>query len=78
MKPIFQTPSLHPIIKWELIREARDTDLAASDYALMADYPLTDGERTALTAYRQSLRDIPDQGDNPDNIVWPEKPAFLK
>lgn len=77
MKPSFY-PDLHPAIKWDGIRKARTADLAACDYAVMPDYPLSEADRAAVAAYRQALRDIPDQGDDPDSVQWPEKPAFLK
>ncbi|MGB3127635.1 MAG: tail fiber assembly protein [Pseudomonas sp.] len=78
MKPEFVLPELHPLIKWKLIRGARDADLIASDYAAMPDYPMTDTDRPAFVAYRKGLRDIPDQGADPDAVVWPNKPTFLK
>ena len=78
MKPLFIPSELHPIIKWEMIRKARDQDLAASDYAAMPDYPMADKDRPAFVTYRQGLRDIPDQGADPDAVAWPQKPAFLK
>ncbi|MGU9808462.1 tail fiber assembly protein [Pseudomonas sp. LF052] len=78
MKPEFVLAEIHPLIKWKLIRTARDADLAASDYAAMPDYPMTDKDRPVFVAYRQGLRDIPDQGADPDAVVWPKKPTFLK
>ena len=44
----------------------------------MPDYPMLDENNAAFVAYRQGLRDIPDQGSDPDGVIWPEKPAFLK
>ncbi|MCX2515789.1 tail fiber assembly protein [Pseudomonas aeruginosa] len=78
MKPIFIDPYLHPDLKWEQIRKNRNADLAACDYAVMPDYPIEEAQRAELAAYRQALRDIPDQGSNPDAVEWPQKPAFLK
>ncbi|MBA1295353.1 hypothetical protein G7025_18500 [Pseudomonas lurida] len=78
MKPLFIPSELHPIIKWEMIRKARDQDLAASDYAAMPDYPMLDSHKAIFAEYRQSLRDIPDQGEDPDTVLWPTKPDFLK
>ncbi|WLH69611.1 tail fiber assembly protein [Pseudomonas sp. FP2309] len=78
MKPIFVPAELHPLIKWQVIRSARDQDLATSDYAAMPDYPMLDESKVAFLAYRQGLRDIPDQGSDPDAVVWPSKPSFLK
>ena len=57
------------------IREAR---LKASDYAMLPDYPCGEAERAGWIAYRQALRDIPQQAGYPDAIVWPEPPAREK
>jgi len=57
-------------------REQRNALLSESDYILMPDYPLTDEQREAWTAYRQALRDLPEQEGWPMNIVWPEKPSM--
>ncbi|MDI3585855.1 tail fiber assembly protein [Pseudomonas aeruginosa] len=78
MKPVFPDSELHPLVKWDMIRDARDAELAESDYAAMPDYPFTTEQRSKVKAYRQALRDIPSQGDDPDAVVWPEKPNFLK
>ena len=78
MKPIFVPAELHSLIKWQVIRSARDRDLSASDYAAMPDYPMLEKNKAAFMAYRQGLRDIPDQGSDPDAVVWPPKPDFLK
>lgn len=77
MKPIFY-PDSHPLVKWAAIRQARDADLAASDYAVMPDSPLSTADLDAVKAYRQALRDLPEQGADPDGVVWPDKPACLK
>lgn len=78
MKPIFVPAELHPLIKWQVIRTARNQDLSASDYAAMPDYPMEESDKSVFLAYRQGLRDIPDQGSDPDAVVWPPVPAFLK
>ncbi|WP_073522761.1 tail fiber assembly protein [Pseudomonas fluorescens] len=78
MKPLFVPAELHPIIKWEMIRKARDQDLSASDYAAMPDYPMLETNKLIFAEYRQKLRDIPDQGEDPDVVLWPSKPDFLK
>ncbi|HFZ2546493.1 TPA: tail fiber assembly protein [Pseudomonas aeruginosa] len=77
MKPVFY-PDIHPLVKWSEIRKARNAELSACDYAVMPDYPLSDEQRAEVAAYRQALRDIPDQGDDPDAVAWPNKPEFLK
>lgn len=62
---------------WLLVREKRDDLLAATDYAVMPDYPLTEAQKTEVTAYRQVLRDIPENFASPDAVEWPAKPEIL-
>ena len=66
--------------RFSLLRAARDGRLAASDYLVAPDYPLTEEERATVTAYRQALRDLPAQTDAPwdgggEETPWPEPPA---
>lgn len=55
-------------------RQRRTTLLSASDWTVLADAPLTSTQKTLWKAYRQALRDIPDQAGFPAEIVWPEQP----
>lgn len=59
-------------------RSTRNRLLAATDYLLVLDYPITDEERVAVMAYRQELRDLPEAAGWPAAIVWPEKPPCVK
>ena len=54
-----------------LLREKRDRLLAETDYLALADSTLTDEMR----AYRQALRDLPANTEDPANPVWPTKPS---
>lgn len=65
----FQEPSL---AKQERMR--RDFLLRQSDWTVLPDAPISEQRRQAFLAYRQLLREIPQQSGFPDNIVWPEKP----
>ena len=56
------------------VRAQRDALLAVSDHLVMPDYPLTDEQREAVKAYRQALRDVPQQDGFPLEVVWPKKP----
>ncbi len=56
----------------------RNNMLKASDYAMLPDYPCGEAERAGWIAYRQALRDVPQQAGYPDAIVWPEPPAREK
>ena len=55
----------------KVAREKRDQLLAETDYLLMPDYPLSDEKREAVKAYRQALRDVPEQSGFPASIEWP-------
>lgn len=59
-------------------RAERDALIAETDYLMASDYPLTDEKREELKAYRQALRDVPEQSGFPTDITWPEKPEWLK
>jgi hypothetical protein len=59
------------------IRAERDRLLKESDIYALADiwFSLTDAKRTAWAAYRQALRDIPDQSGFAVDVIWPVKPT---
>lgn len=54
------------------VRARRDALLSQSDWTQVSDAPV---DQAAWSAYRQSLRDIPDQIGFPDTIVWPNEPS---
>lgn len=56
------------------VRAQRDALLAACDWTQMADSPLSEEEKAAYQAYRQALRDVPQQEGFPETISWPEEP----
>ena len=62
-----------PEEKASVIRQKRDTLLSATDYLMMPDYPMSDADQDALKVYRQALRDVPEQPDFPNSVVWPIK-----
>ena len=55
-------------------REKRNALIAETDYMAMPDYPLPEDKRQAVLAYRQALRDVPEQAGFPRQIDWPVKP----
>jgi len=55
-----------------LFRQQRDQLLTATDWTQAADIPQAIKDKYA--AYRQALRDVPQQPGFPDNIQWPVKP----
>jgi hypothetical protein len=64
MKPI--------IITWDIIRSQRNRLLTGSDYTQMPDYP---GDSDVWATYRQTLRDIPQSFETPEDVVWPTPPG---
>lgn len=58
-------------------RARRDALIAATDYLVMPDYPITAKQLASVKTYRQALRDITTQADFPQEIVWPDVPQIL-
>jgi hypothetical protein len=58
--------------KWTRMRLQRDRLLSSCDYIMMPDYPMQD--KSAWEAYRQALRNLPDNITDIDSFVWPVKP----
>ena len=60
-----------------LIRDRRRMLLQLSDWTQTADSPLSEAKRAEWAAYRQALRDLPDdQGgvNSIEDVVWPTPP----
>ena len=51
------------------IRAERDKRIAATDFYLLPDAPT---QPDSITAYRQALRDVPQQSGFPWVVEWPE------
>lgn len=59
------------------MRIMRNRLLFASDWTQMPDAPLTEAQRAEWAAYRQALRDVPQNNANAtslDEVQWPLKP----
>lgn len=55
----------------EQARKKRDLLLAESDFSQLPDAPVN---ASVWAAYRQELRDVPEQVGFPETIDWPERP----
>ena len=53
------------------IRDKRNQLLSASDWTQVADAPV---DQSAWAAYRQALRDVPQQVGFPSSVIWPDQP----
>jgi hypothetical protein len=54
------------------MRDVRDLKLAECDWTQASDVPQATKDK--WSAYRQALRDVPQQSGFPLDIVWPTKP----
>jgi hypothetical protein len=59
-------------VSWRQLRRDRDRRLAACDWTQVPDAPVN---QAAWAVYRQQLRDLPDNTEDPRNPVWPTPPA---
>ena len=65
--------TLEPLVLWEPIREKRDNLLSQSDWTQLSDVQV--GNKSQWAEYRQKLRDITKDFQNPQEVVWPVKPS---
>ena len=56
------------------LREERNALLTESDWTQYTDSPLSDEVKSEWAVHRQSLRDLPENTDDPANPTWPEAP----
>jgi hypothetical protein len=56
---------------WERLRARRNQLLTASDHRMVTDAPW---DVQAWAAYRQALRDLPDNTSDPREAEWPVTP----
>jgi hypothetical protein len=73
------TPAEEEEIAWNELRGQRDNLLRATDFMMTTDFyaSMTSQEQSDVTAYRQDLRDLPDDTSDPYNPVWPTKPQIV-
>ena len=57
------------------VRAERDRKLAACDWTVLADSPLTTAKKTEWKTYRTALRDISAAEGFPHTMEWPTEPS---
>jgi hypothetical protein len=57
--------------KWEQIKLWRNAELLRTDWTQVGDAPV---DKTLWATYRQALRDLPAQGGNAEDAVFPNEP----
>lgn len=67
---------------WELFRIERNYKLTLSDWSQLSDSPLTEAKKELWGVYRQELRDLPENIEDPQPLVldpnhpsWPVAPS---
>ncbi|MER2495617.1 phage tail assembly chaperone [Vibrio neptunius] len=61
--------------RWTEVRAIRDAKLSGAD--VLMNVAVDNGlDTTAISQYRQALRDIPQTYNQPDDVVWPQKPLL--
>lgn len=59
---------------WDRLRGERNYRLAKTDWTQLEDSQLSSVKKTEWAFYRQELRDIPKNTEDPNNITWPTEP----
>lgn len=59
------------------VRMRRNSMISHTDFYVQPDYPSDPAGLEAVKAYRQALRDIPEQSGFPRNVQWPAMPSVL-
>ena len=63
------------IAAWSELRRIRNLKLTDCDWTQLGDTPLTAAQVTEWQTYRQALRDIPENTDEPSLVEWPSLPT---
>ena len=71
---IYLTAAEYDTVLAASARQKRDRLIAATDYLVTPDYPISDDRLAKVKPYRQALRDIPEQAGFPRPIAWPKQP----
>ena len=62
--------------KWSTVRVIRDAKLKATDWLVIKYLESGESLPDYWKQYRSTLRDIPQSLVEPDDVVWPQKPAI--
>ncbi len=62
----------NPAPTWDTVRQKRDELIKSSDWIFLPDVTLKNKE--SWLTYRQALRDLPQNFEDPSEVIWPQKP----
>jgi hypothetical protein len=60
---------------WEEFREERNKRISVCDWTQLPNAPLSGAKKYEWETYRQALRDLPRNIEDPSNPVWPIQPS---
>lgn len=60
--------------EWTYVRQSRGWLLTKSDRHMFWDSPLSDAKKQEWATYRQQLRDLPENTEDPTSPMWPTPP----
>ena len=62
-------------VQWEFARTKRNRLLQESDWTCVTDSQLSEADQASWQTYRQALRDVPQNENDPETITWPDAPS---
>lgn len=71
-KQVWAVTPLAEDLAAQRVRDIRDGKLKATDWTQIPDATV---DKVAWAAYRQSLRDVPQQPGFPHSVTWPSEPT---
>ena len=60
---------------WKEFRNERNRKLIECDWTQLSDSPITKQKKQEWAVYRQALRDLPENTNDPKNPEWPSSPS---
>lgn len=59
---------------FDILRKARNKKLLECDWTQFHNSPLSETKKQEWDTYRQALRDLPANTEDPANPIWPDRP----
>lgn len=73
--PVAVSPAPSAADALRRLRNRRDRLLRDTDHTQAPDFPISGEQRAAWAAYRQQLRDLPENATDLAAVTWPDAPA---
>lgn len=60
--------------RWQNLRCERNIRISNTDWVMLSDISMTTEKKEEWKIYRQTLRDLPTNTVDPENVTWPTSP----